>query len=555
MVVQRNPRRPFIWLVVILTVATALVVGLSACSRASAPSTTRATPSPQVANAPATAPKPVTSASSPPASASTAPNSVQVAQPTATSLPTVPAATDLAVQTLAGKDLPSAGWTTGGVSVSFRASAIAGEALVPQVEVVKAGQPFTGQPTTQGTPTVSPGGQISARITLKDLTPGQYAWQARFFSNETRQDGVWTADSNGDAAFGIVGPPPTIQNASIQGTTQVTGGVPVVGPTDQASVDWSVSAQPNEALDHLAYLADHQSNAPTTVPTNTTTLPATAASLPLPDLQDGQWFIHLWAVDKAGQVGAPASVAVTVMRQPLKLGDVFYRTWATNPAYQTVPIQFTISRAATVTLTIFPESSTTVERRYDLGLQQPNQPIKASWDGKDAKGAIAAVGNYRFLIDAVDPSGTDTQGIYTGLTITDKVIKVSLGTQRLTAYEGNKLFVTTLVTTGGADIPTPTGQFEILEKSSPFVFHSPYPKGNKYWYPDVTSNRAMLFDQKDADFVHDAPWRSKFGPGTNGPGIPGQPYTGSHGCVETPTNAMAQLYPWTPLGTPVVITK
>ncbi|HUX87925.1 MAG TPA: L,D-transpeptidase family protein, partial [Chloroflexota bacterium] len=361
--------------------------------------------------------------------------------------------------------------------------------------------------------------------------------------------------ANADAAFGIIGPPPTIQNPSIQGTTQVVDNVPVVGPTDQANVAWSISAEPTGALDHVAYLTDHQSSAPTTVPTNATILPAATANLPLPDLTDGQWFVHLWAVDKAGQVSTPASVAVTVMRQPLKFGDVFFRTWATNPAYQTVPIQFTISRAATVTLTIFPESSTTVVRRYDLGSQQPGQPIKTAWDGKDAKGTIAAVGNYRFLIDAVDQSGTDTQGMYTGLTIINKVIKVSLGAQRLTAYEGDKPFVTTLVTTGGADIPTPTGQFEILEKSSPFVFHSPYPKGNKYWYPDVTSNRAMLFDQKDADFIHDAPWRSKFGPGTNGPGVPGQVYTGSHGCVESPTSAMAQLYPWTPLGTPVVITQ
>jgi lipoprotein-anchoring transpeptidase ErfK/SrfK len=65
----------------------------------------------------------------------------------------------------------------------------------------------------------------------------------------------------------------------------------------------------------------------------------------------------------------------------------------------------------------------------------------------------------------------------------------------------------------------------------------------------------MLFDPAGANFIHDAPWRSVFGPGTNGPGIPGDTYDGSHGCVELPTAAMSQLYPWTALGTPVVVTN
>ncbi len=477
------------------------------------------------------------------------------APPTATALPIVPTASALTVRTLAGKELAKAGWTTNGVVLSFRAPARVGEALVPQIEVVKAGQPFTGTPTAQGTPTVPQAGQVSAQITLKDLAPGQYAWQARFASNETKRVGAWAPFGNGDATFGIAGQPPTIQKATVEGTDQEANGMPLVGAKDQASVQWSAVAEPTEALAQIVYLADHQATAPATIPANAMTLDSTTSSLPLTDLQDGTWYIHLWAQDKAGQVSAPSTVAVAIMREPLQISDVIFRTWATNPQYQTIPIQFTISRAATVTLTIFPESSTTIVRRYNLGQQAAGKPVKTTWDGKDARGAIVPVGSYRFLVDAVDAVGNDAQGMYSGLTITDKVIKISLGTQSLTAYEGDKPFLTTLVTSGGVDLPTPTGQFEILEKSAPFVFHSPYPKGSKYWYADVTSNYAMLFYQQDADFIHDAPWRSKFGPGTNGPGIPGQPYTGSHGCVELPANAMPRLYPWTPLGTPVVITQ
>ncbi|HUX87176.1 MAG TPA: hypothetical protein VMW65_09260, partial [Chloroflexota bacterium] len=175
--VQRNPRRPFIWLVVVLTIATACVVGLSACSTAKAPipasSTARTASSPRAAAAPVTTPRPGTSASSPSAPTAAASTPAQVIQPTAASLPPVPVATNLAAQTLAGKDLPTASWTTAGVTLSFRAPVTPGAPLVPEVEVVKAGQPFTGQPTNQGAPIGSSGGQVAAQIPLKDLAPGQ----------------------------------------------------------------------------------------------------------------------------------------------------------------------------------------------------------------------------------------------------------------------------------------------------------------------------------------------------------------------------------------------
>src|SRR6185437_9038910 len=125
--------------------------------------------------------------------------------------------------------------------------------------------------------------------------------------------------------------------------------------------------------------------------------------------------------------------------------------------------------------------------------------IKVEWDGKDAKGQFVPTGSYRFMVNAVDAAGNQAQAIYTGLTLTDKLIKVSLSKQQMIAYAGDTAFATTVVTTGGQALPTPTGQFEIIEKSSPFVFHAQYPKGSPYWFPDVTSHYAMLFNQPGAD--------------------------------------------------------
>lgn len=465
----------------------------------------------------------------------------------------VAAPIDLTQQTLDGRKLDANGWSVRGITVSFRAPAEAGQALVPQVEVVKLGQQFRGEPTVQGDVVPVSGDWVSARITIAKLDAGQYRWQARFLDAETRRAGVWSAFDNGVAGFGIVNLPPSVQSLTVAGVAHTIDGVPAAGGQDQPVLHWTVSAEVPDAIDHLILTADHE-RAPTAVPpASGENFDGSAQSGRLPNLGDGQWFVHLWVLDKAGQSSQPATVPILVLQTAPRIEDVLYRTWATNPIYQSVPIQFTVSRAADISVSILPMTSGRAIRTYALGRRPPDQTVRIAWDGRDRAGRIVSPGSYRFLVDAVDDVGNRAQALYTGLTITNKVIKISLGTQTLTAYEGDKPFLSTLITSGGSDLPTPVGQFEILEKASPFVFHSPYPRGSKFWYPDAKSNFAMLFDQADADFIHDAPWRSKFGPGTNGPGIPGQVYTGSHGCVETPASVMPRLYPWTPLGTPVII--
>jgi lipoprotein-anchoring transpeptidase ErfK/SrfK len=65
----------------------------------------------------------------------------------------------------------------------------------------------------------------------------------------------------------------------------------------------------------------------------------------------------------------------------------------------------------------------------------------------------------------------------------------------------------------------------------------------------------MLF-QSDGYFIHDAPWRSVFGPGSNSQlGTPGSNYTGTHGCINVPGNIAQELYAWAPIGTTVIVQK
>jgi lipoprotein-anchoring transpeptidase ErfK/SrfK len=66
---------------------------------------------------------------------------------------------------------------------------------------------------------------------------------------------------------------------------------------------------------------------------------------------------------------------------------------------------------------------------------------------------------------------------------TGKVIVVSIGDQQLTAYQDGVVVLTSVVATGQRALPTPTGTFHVMSKSSPYKFVSPWPRGDQYWYP------------------------------------------------------------------------
>lgn len=544
---ERRPHLGARKLLVALAVGLVAIVAVG-CSARAKPPASASTPAEASSNV---APSGVAAAPAAPV-AVTPVVAVPTVAPTPTTIP-VPSAVELGQSQLDGKTLAPGGWAAGGVVLSFQASLLPGQNLLPEVEVVPSDQPFSGAPTAKGTLDPATGSAAEARITLKDLAPGEYRWQARFSDAQSAVAGPWVTFSEGKAGFGLAGSPPAVQDLTLNGAAHQAANVPIVGAKDQPTLTWKVSDPFPTALDRVVYAADHQKNAAPTPPASAKALDPTTTSAPLGDLADGDWELHVWAVDRAGQTSSPATLAVQVQRTPPALDDVLYRTWATNPLYQTIPISFTLSSAAKVTMEILPASANTPIRTFDLGTRKAGATVQTSWDGKNASGNVVPVGSYRFMVDATDDAGNQTQALYSGLTITNKVIKVFLASESMTAYEGGQVFLSTVITSGGQALPTRPGQFEIQEKAAPFVFHAQYPRGSPYWFPDVTSHHAMLFDPPDANFIHDAPWRSVYGPGTNGRGIPGSTYTGSHGCVETPEGAMDRLWDWTPMGTPVIV--
>ena len=120
-------------------------------------------------------------------------------------------------------------------------------------------------------------------------------------------------------------------------------------------------------------------------------------------------------------------------------------------------------------------------------------------------------------------------------------IIVSLSQQSVWAYKGETMLVSTPVITGkpSANNATPRGLFYIQPfKQSPSVLIGPdYASPVSFWIPFVGNMIGL----------HDSPWQ------THGYGGDIYLYYGSHGCVNTPYEAVRTLYYSYPVGTPVVV--
>jgi len=181
------------------------------------------------------------------------------------------------------------------------------------------------------------------------------------------------------------------------------------------------------------------------------------------------------------------------------------------------------------------------------------ETITATWNGRFTSGTIMPGGTYRFRVSYTDIYGTKGHAQIGWVVLDRRRIVVSLAQQRLWALDGDNVLLTTLVTTGGPELPTPTGDYQIIDRESPFTFHSPFPVGSPFWYAPSPTNFALLF-QANGYFIHDAPWRNVYGPGSNTTdGTPGGDYTGTHGCVNTPYDAMSWLFNWATYYTPVQV--
>ncbi|MBA3531456.1 MAG: L,D-transpeptidase [Ardenticatenales bacterium] len=114
-----------------------------------------------------------------------------------------------------------------------------------------------------------------------------------------------------------------------------------------------------------------------------------------------------------------------------------------------------------------------------------------------------------------------------------KWISIDLARQRLTAWEGNDIILSTPVKSGKYGYSTPTGVWKTYEKiPSERMSGSDYDLKDVAWTQYFTRNRIA---------IHAAYWHNNYN---------GRP--GSHGCVNIPPDKAKVLFMWAPVGTTIV---
>ncbi len=125
----------------------------------------------------------------------------------------------------------------------------------------------------------------------------------------------------------------------------------------------------------------------------------------------------------------------------------------------------------------------------------------------------------------------------TGAARAQKTIVVSISHQMLWARKGQKLILSSYVSTGKAGFDTPIGSFAVLTKLPSQTMEGVI-GGEYYNVPDVPS---VLYFTNGGHALHGTYWHNNFG----------MPM--SHGCVNLPLDVAAWLYTWAPVGTPVLV--
>ena len=133
---------------------------------------------------------------------------------------------------------------------------------------------------------------------------------------------------------------------------------------------------------------------------------------------------------------------------------------------------------------------------------------------------------------AVEDNNPDVLGVADNV---NKWIEIDLSEQKLRAWNGDQLFLETLVSTGLPWYPTPTGEYRIWIKLRSTKMEGG--EGKYYYYlPNVPF--VMFFSNESTPGylgygLHGTYWHNDFGTQR------------SHGCVNLPTSAAEKLYYWT----------
>ena len=121
--------------------------------------------------------------------------------------------------------------------------------------------------------------------------------------------------------------------------------------------------------------------------------------------------------------------------------------------------------------------------------------------------------------------------------LTDKCAVVDISSQTLTLYDSNEKILTTSVVTGKDSTPSDIGLFDVDDKQmdTNLTDYATYDVPVDYWIP-----------YNGGEGIHDTYWRYSYG---------GEIYHdyGSHGCINTPYDAVSKIYDTLEIGSHVLV--
>ena len=97
-----------------------------------------------------------------------------------------------------------------------------------------------------------------------------------------------------------------------------------------------------------------------------------------------------------------------------------------------------------------------------------------------------------------------------GLISTEKRIVIDRSEQKLSAYEGDTLFLETAISTGLDLTPTPRGMFTVYRKTPSRYLQGPLPGISDQYY-DLLGVPWNLYFTKEGGAIHGAYWHARFG--------------------------------------------
>lgn len=125
------------------------------------------------------------------------------------------------------------------------------------------------------------------------------------------------------------------------------------------------------------------------------------------------------------------------------------------------------------------------------------------------------------------------------------LIYISLAEQKMYVYEDNELILSTLITSGRNHFETIRGTFHIYTKQRFKLMKSPFPDEVYELWVDYWLGFSGAYGIHDTCNSKNC-WRTKFG-------VASYTSAGSHGCINTPYNAVKFIYNWAKIGTTVYV--